>query len=293
MAGEDPIRVIQVKTKNSGWRLALQNKIFQLNNRINKTTFIFPTIILITFLLILGCAGRSGYTKLEKSGRFGGVSLVQNDFDSLWNSRTITIFPQQGGSFGFPPIMPGRGMGRPTGGGMFELIIRATLMDSSLIESGINQYAQLIGMTPAEKKEYQDRYEQDHYRGQYLYIWARVMTPFSEGYLNLNRWTFFLETESGHQLEPEKVIEQKVLPRMRMTEFSPDTTRENIPSPFPRNRRSAPFKIVQFYFPLKDYDSIPLLGGKYNTLKFGAVNVANLEDKAEASWDLNQLKSEK
>jgi hypothetical protein len=28
-------------------------------------------------------------------------------------------------------------------------------------------------------------------------------------------------------------------------------------------------------------------------LKFGAVNVANLDDKAEASWDLNQLKSEK
>jgi len=293
MVGEDPIRAVQVKTKNFGWRLALQNKIFQLNKKTNKITFIFPIVILMAFLLILGCAGRSGYTKLERSGRFGGVSLVESDFDSLWNVRTISISPQQGGSFGFPPIMPGRGMGRPSEGGMFELIIRATLMDSSLIESGIDQYAQLIGMTPAEKKAYQDRYDQDHDQGQYLYIWARVMTPFSDEYLNLNRWTFFLETESGQQLEPEKVIEQKILPRMRMTEFSPDTTRENIPSPFPRNRRSAPFKIVQFYFPLKDYDSIPLLGGKYNTLKFGAVNVANLEDKAEESWDLNQLKSEK
>lgn len=271
----------------------MQNKIisFYKNRNLNENNA--ALFLFFILLFVLSCAGPGSFTRLEKTGGTPGNSFIQTNFDSLWSSRTIFITPQSQGMHGSPIMMPGVQPGRPAGGTRFELIIRATLMDSTLIQSGINEYAQLISMTTEEKNDYRVRYDQEHYQGQYLYVWALIMTPFSDEYLKLDRWTFFLETEAGQQLEPKKMVEQKFLPPIRTTEFSPDTTLEKIPSPFPSRRRSRPFKIVGFYFPQNDYDSIPILGGKFKSLKFGVVNTAKMEDQASGSWNLEQILAKK
>jgi hypothetical protein len=259
------------------------------NRNFNNNTVAW--FLLLIPLLFLSCAGPGRFTRLEKTGGTPGNSFIQTNFDSLWSSRTIFITPQSQGMQGSPIMTPGMQPGRPTGGTRFELIVRATLIDSTVINSGINEYAHLISMTSEEKNDYRVRYDQEHYQDQYLYVWALIMTPYSDEYLKLDRWTFYLETEAGQQLEPKKIVDQKFLPPIRTTEFSPDTTVEKIPSPFPSRHRSRPFEIVEFYFPLNDYDSIPLLSGKIKTLKFGVVNAANLEDKASGSWNLEQIRS--
>ena len=269
----------------------MQNKIIGSYNSRNANDNTVALFLLLILLLFLSCAGPGRFTRLEKTGGTPGNSFFQTNFDSLWSSRTILITPQSQAMQGSPIMTPGMQPGRPAGGTRFELIVRATLMDSTVIKSGINEYAQLISMSTEEKNDFRMRFDQEHYQGQYLYIWALIMTPFSDEYLKLDRWTFFLETEAGQQLEPKKIVEQKLLPAIRAAELSPDTTLESIPSPFPSRHRSRPFKIVEFYFPLNDYDSIPLLGGKTKSLKFGVVNAANLEDKSSGSWNLEQIRS--
>jgi hypothetical protein len=291
MAGEVRTEGDHPKTKSFGWRCILQNKIIGSYNSRNANDNTVALFLLLILLLFLSCAGPGRFTRLEKTGGTPGNSFFQTNFDSLWSSRTILITPQSQAMQGSPIMTPGMQPGRPAGGTRFELIVRATLMDSTVIKSGINEYAQLISMSTEEKNDFRMRFDQEHYQGQYLYIWALIMTPFSDEYLKLDRWTFFLETEAGQQLEPKKMVEQKLLPAIRARELSPDTTLESIPSPFPSRHRSRPFKIVEFYFPLNDYDSIPLLGGKFKTLKFGVVNAANLEDKSSESWNLEQIRN--
>jgi len=229
---------------------------------------------------------------MDRSGFVQGISLVPGDFDKIWNDHTILVAPQSGG-FGRSPMMPGFSRGGPQGGGSFELIIRATLMDSSVIDSGLNLYSRLASMSPEEKNAYKTRYNDEHFVGKYLFIWANVGTPFSDEYLKLDRWTFFLETESGQQIEPAKIVEHGISRQEFNVEEQPaDTTTTSMTEPEPNLvRRRFPNKIVEFYFPLTNFDGVPLLSKQFKELKFGVVNTKKLEDKIEGAWNLETLRS--
>ncbi|GAB4379580.1 MAG: hypothetical protein Kow0042_29120 [Calditrichia bacterium] len=239
--------------------------------------------------VVISCAAGTSYTQIERGYRTGELSCIRSEFDRMWDQRTIRVPDGSAGMGGAPFMFPGMPTGRPQFGG-FELTIQATLIDSAVVESGLNKFAQLADLTAREKEAFATRYAAEHYLGQYLFIWAEISTPFSEEYLKLDRWTFFLETESGQQLEPEKVIEHPQSPNRFVTGGMADSTVERFPSS-PFSRRPLPVKIVEFYFPLTDYDGIPLLTETAKKLKFGVVNSRKMEDRAEGIWDLNKIRS--
>jgi hypothetical protein len=241
----------------------LQNK----NALFDKVNVSFGKIAALFWLVGLILFSSCGHTRLESSGTPQGFSLVPGNLSEVWNQHTIILTGQPGGMGGRPMMMPGtypgeepgetRGEARETSG-MFELSVRATLMDSLVIQSGLDEFAWLASLSAEEKQAYADRYDEEHYRDQYLFIWAEIATPFSDEYLKLDRWTFFLETQSGEQLEPAKTVEQNIQRRSFASGLPADSTAENFPASAFR-RRSYPFKIVQFYFPVKDYHGVSVL----------------------------------
>lgn len=260
------------------------------NNGLLKSMVV---ICLGGLILLSACS----YTHLGSGGLSQGFSLVPGNLNEVWNQHTILIAGQSGGMGRSPMMMPGaypRGEpGEQRGGsGMFELIVRATLMDSAVIESGLDEFAWLASLSAEEKEEYAARYDEEHYSGKYLFIWAEIMTPFSDQYLKLDRWTFFLQTESGEQLEPEKMVEQEV-PRRNFSPGLPADSIYNSSLGTPFGSRSLPYKIVEFYFSLKGYHGVPLLSPEVKKLKFVVVRRDRKEDRAENAWNLVELRRKK
>lgn len=231
--------------------------------------------IIISLALFSSCSPRRGYTRMAAERFASQPSLVQGPFNKIWNEWSIMLVPETGGvqspSFMSPMGGRGRGRGMP---GMFELSVRATLMDSAVINAGIDLFAEIADMTPEEKTVFRDHYDEEHFIGKYLFIWADLRTPYSNEYLKLNRWTFFLETESGQQIEPVKVVSGDSL---------------NIAQRGRGFRSRMPSQNVEFYFPLTDHDGKPLLSPQNGSLKFAVVSVENKDKRAEGEWNLKAL----
>jgi hypothetical protein len=271
----------------------LQNKI----GLFDKVSVTLEKIAVIFWLVALILISACGHTRLGGSGMPQGFSLVPGNLSEVWNQHTIVLAGQlqEMGrrSMMMPGTYPGEESGESRGergetGGMFELSVRATLMDSVVIQSGLDEFAWLASLSPEEKQAYAERYNEEHYRDQYLFIWTEIASPFSDEYLKLDRWIFFLETESGEQLEPVKTVERSVQRRSFTSGLPADSTMENLPaSAF--GRRSFPYKIVQFYFPLKDNHGVPVMSPQYKKLKFVVVRKDHKEDREENSWSLEKL----
>ncbi|HKJ66768.1 MAG TPA: hypothetical protein VKA68_02330 [bacterium] len=214
------------------------------------------------------------------------IPLIDSPFEDLWEQHTIFLSRTFRDDGGFLAGGSGPGMG---GGGPFPLIIRATLMDSALIEQGIATFAQLADLTPAETKAYRERYRKERDLGTHLYIWAEMYTRYHESYLNLDRWIFFVEDASGQQYEPVRVVEVETRQTDRFVRdrglYEPRTMQ--IPG---LRREPFPGKVVEFYFPRTSYYGKKVLSRQNHTLIFGAVNREDLDERAEGSWDLTRIR---
>jgi hypothetical protein len=133
---------------------------------------------------------------------------LKQSFPELWENRTVYLGAAKPGGKPLQLINPFAMAERGPGmGGGFPLHITATLMDSSLIEAGLEHYADLIGMTSDEEAAFRSTYYQRYHVEKHLFIWCELQTIWAELHLDLDRWTIFIEDDALNRYEPDQILE--------------------------------------------------------------------------------------
>ena len=164
---------------------------------------------LVLILLLSFCASVPSPKKYVSTNLNSETSAqIEEYFQALWEKRTVNFGMEMGGKKSFQmgiPFMGGRGRGN---GSEFPIQITATLMDSLLIESGLKHHASLVKMTPEEEVRFRNSYHNRYDPQNHLLIWCELQTSWTELYLNLDRWTVFIEDNYGNQYEPVRITEE-------------------------------------------------------------------------------------
>lgn len=237
--------------------------------------------------MMIGCGPAMGYRQVARGETWGRQTLRLSAFDKLWEERTISL-GLAGGGLRIPFFSsPG---GNETGDReAFPLFVRATLVDSTLVEAGIREFARLAKMSDQELVDYRARYKKAHDLGHNIYIWAEMQTALSEEYLKLGRWAIFLEDEDKHQFEPVRVVEQ---PRERGMERRAVTTQRESGN-FAGTRFQGRFLItkdIELFFPVSCLTGEPILSPAAKALKLVMLQTDNPSVRAEGAWDLSTFK---
>ena len=93
-------------------------------------------------------------------------------------------------------MMSGRGS---RGSQAFPLTVTATLMDDPIIESGLRYYEDSISMSTAEADSFRKKYSNLHEPDKFIIVEATLKTSLAENYLDMSRWTLFLEDDERNQ----------------------------------------------------------------------------------------------
>jgi hypothetical protein len=245
-------------------------------------TLSIAIVIVAASLTVSSCStGRS----MGQRGDYRPVTYFSPLFDEYWSSRTITVTdrtqPMEGGgrvAMGGMGGQPGDGMG----GGGFPLIVRATLIDSVLINKGIYEYSKMAGLSEAEADEYLHRYKERYSVNDRIVIWAQIITAYSELYLDLERWTFYIESASGRTYQPIGFEEREIDIQSFFPGHSPGIQQRGFGSG--RN-----MKTVVFYFPKHRSDGTDLIVKGDKRLKFGVVYRSNTDEQVSGQWELNRF----
>lgn len=229
-----------------------------------QKTWWVTTLLACVFLptVLISCASAPAsriYVGPEARIKVSGSG--EHTFPDVWKRRTI----QFSGSRGRDPasfITPFSGGGPGGGGNLFPLQVAATLMDSTLIESGLRHFTDLAVLTPEEEAEfrrkYTDRYDPEHH----LLIWCDIRTGMAANYLNLDRWTVYIEDNDMNRCEPVRVIqEHSIYNQTVMTKPLAFQSEFGFPA------REIHLKRVMLCFPRFDYYGEPILSDRTKHLK--------------------------
>lgn len=242
-------------------------------------------ICAVLLVALDGCGPSSGGYRQE-SGFAPLTSGFLGGFDKLWAARTITLRQERAGGGG--PFLPFGG-GEPQGGdaGPFPLNVRATFMDSALVETGIRELADLSSMTQTEADSFRTTYRSLHCPDDTLFLWIALSTTSTPEFTDLDRWTIYLENDQGRDFEPSRIVEHPLrrgAGGRSSNEFAgPDVAPDRSGMPW-----SPVTKDVECYFPLHHFGE-SLIGSSARTLKLIFLDSKHPRVRAEAAWDLSFL----
>jgi len=235
--------------------------------------------LVILLLLLSSCA------TVPSSRKYVGPVLdskgpIEESFPSLWEKRTVYLGTGAGGRSPLRFINPRAMTGGPGGGiSEFPLRIAATLMDSFLIEAGLEHYADLVEMTPEEWAEFRRAYFQRYDVENHLLIWCELQTSWTELYLDLDRWIIFIEDDAVNQYEPVQILEEPQPIRQtvmdRLPEFQPQQRGP---------RWEVHRKTLMLCFPKRDFYENPILSEKVRFLKLVFQQSDDEKTRAEGTW---------
>lgn len=164
-------------------------------------------------------------------------------------------------------------------GGEFPLQIAAILMDTTLIEAGLQQYAALIAMTPEEEAAFRSAYSQRYDTEDHLLIWCKLQTNWSELYLDPDRWIIFIEDDAINQYEPIQILEESQPTDPKVEDWLPE---------FSPKMRHTSWQIHQrswmLCFPQRDLLENPVLTPEVKFLKLVFQQSDDEKTKAEGIW---------
>jgi len=227
-----------------------------------------------------------GFRQGERGEESSRQSLRLSTFDKLWEERTISL--SQGGGGSRIPLfssLEGGGRGEQEA---FPLFVRATFVDSGLVEAGIKEFGRLAKMSDEELVDYRARYRAAHDFGHNFYIWVELRTALSEEYLKLDRWTLFLEDEQRHQFDPVRVAEHPGAGNRERGHTVTQDEGEGFPGA-PFQNRSSLRKDVELYFPMYELAGEPILNPASKTLKLVMLQSDDTNVRAEGEWDVSIL----
>lgn len=203
-------------------------------------------------------------------------------FQSLWEKWTVkfgTAARDKGfGPLSTPLAMMG-GRGPSDGRSEFPLQIAATLMDSLLIEAGLQYYATLLMITPEERAEFRRAYFERYDPTNHLLIWCKIRTRWADSYLDRERWIIFLEDDAGNQYEPVRIVEGSLPIRQMVSErrsgFQPEKERWGW---------KVHQKTSMLCFPQLDFHENPIRSESLRSLKLVFQLSDDKKNRAEGIW---------
>lgn len=205
---------------------------------------------------------------------------IEESFPSLWEKWTVRLGAAAGGGGPMRFINPLAMTGGPGGGeSEFPLHITATLMDTLLIEAGLQHYANLAAMTPEEQITFRRSYFQRYDVENHLLIWCELQTTWTELFLDLDRWIIFIEDDAVNQYEPVRVVEESQSSREMMTDRLPGFQPEQR-----RPRWKIHQKTLMFCFPKRDFWKNPILSEEARFLKLVFQLTDDEKTRAEGMW---------
>jgi hypothetical protein len=180
------------------------------------------------------------------------------------------------------PVAEGSGSsGFRSGGarGNFPLIIEATMMNEQVIESALLYYRNMAEMTPQEADAFRQAYWNKNNMDRFFLIEVLLQTSWVEDYLDLKRWTIFIENDQGKKQEPLKVVAHPVSSR---------SMKQRVPQPDQGQPMSLDWKhhqkVVFLYFPKKDLYGNPTIPKDTKRLKIVFILEEGGTGRAEGSW---------
>lgn len=248
-----------------------------------KNKLLLPIACFQILALLGGCASgrRSFGPMLAGSGE--KVPLVNSTFEDLWARHTIALKPaepkqtQNDGSFATDNSgqqMPAQKMYNTV-----SFAVKATMMDSILVEAGLQQFASLASMDESEYRQFRDSYYRTHSLGDTLYIWLQLETNISEKYLEMELWDFYLTNSDGKKIKPDRV-EAYVVNNSRGPQRFAGPNGSGAP-PADGEAIGYAAKGVELYF----------ASGKEDKVKLTVERRLNPDVRAEGSWDMRSLQT--
>jgi len=236
----------------------------------------------VLLLLLASCATVPSSRKYvgTPSDSKGSVR-PEEPFLSLWEKWTVQIGAVRGGA-PLQLINPFTIIGGGDRGGkdsQFPLQIAATLMDSLLIEAGLQYYSTLINMSPDEQAKFRNAYFQRYDVENHLLIWCELYTSWAELYLDPNRWIIFIQDDAGNQYEPLRILEGAPSFSRRVTDKFPE---------FQPEQKDLRWKVHQknlmLCFPKRDFLKKPILSERVRFLKLVFQLSEDEKTRAEGIW---------
>ena len=239
---------------------------------------------LLTFLLLIltSCTtAPSSKTYVGPISDGASTDHRSDSFQVLWEKWTVNFGASEGrGTLGFTstPFSGGGGRG-PGGSSEFPVYIAATLMDSLLIEAGLDYFAKRAEMSPEEETAFRSRYFDRYDPKNHLLIWCELRTRFAENYLNLDRWIIYIEDDARNRFEPVHTIHEPPSYRRTVMEktLAFQTERERWAREFHHKRVMLCFLRCDYYGNL-----VRSKGVQYLKLIFHLIDDTNA--KAEGKW---------
>jgi len=237
--------------------------------------------LIIFLLLSVSCATAPSSRKYVGSVFDSNASdRMEASFESLWEKWTVYLGVATRGGKPWPlsnPFAMGGGRGGP--GGEFPLQITATLMDTMLIEAGLQHYATLVKMTPEEQTAYRSGYFQRYDVENHLLIWCELQTTWAELHLDLDRWIIFIEDDAINQYEPVQILEEPQPIRQTVMDGLPEFRPERR-----RTRWEVHQKTLMLCFPKQDFYQNPILSQRVRFLKLVFQLSEDEKTRAEGMW---------
>ena len=230
-----------------------------------------------TLLLLAYCSrqslSRAGFPSIAGAERFEGPEAAYLDARL---KRTIVLSPGKGDT-GSRLMMPGS-PGRITGFD-FPLMVTATLMDEGIISAGFAYYEEALGMTAEEAAEFQRKYRIRYETDQYFLIEASLQTTMAENYLDLDRWSIFIEDDTGSQNIPARITELQGSSQVMSGSVEDPFRKRPMPVEWTRHQ-----KTVLFLFPREDYYGKPVLHDGMKTLTLVFLLEKGGSGRGQGTW---------
>jgi|GEM_PF-1858572 hypothetical protein len=244
-----------------------------------KTNRIFHISVLLNAFLLAavsfyGCSSGKPNERDFSAKRSNEInSIALGDFYKEWESKTFRLGNGESERSSIPGMsLPGIGSGNGASGGAFggpnrePISAEATLLDSALIEAGINEFAKLSGMSIAEKDEYKNSYVKKFKTSDHILIWLELSSSYTEETLDLNRWSFFFEDNKGGQIEPATVEEYKENDRI----FDLHNKKDFAHGEIDFGKTSS--KTILLWFPIKRYNGAAIIPAEKKSIKIVMYN---------------------
>jgi hypothetical protein len=239
---------------------------------------------LVIFLLLLGSCATAPFSQKYVGSVFDSKTSSQTDqsFTTLWEKWTVQFgMTTRGGKpWGLSNLFSmGGGMGERGGPSEFPLHISATLMDSLLIEAGLQHYATLLTMAPEEQAEFRNAYYRRYDPTNHILIWCELRTTWTELFLDSNRWIIFIEDDAGNRYEPVQILEESQPIRQMVRDSLPGFQREQ-----KRRGWEVHQKSLMLCFPKRDFYKNPILSERSQFLKLVFQASEDEKTRAEGTW---------
>lgn len=170
-------------------------------------------------------------------------------------------------------------------GGPFPIMVRATLMDDQVLEAGIRYYGDMASMAFEETGNFKQRYRDRHELDKFILIEAQLETSAAENYLDLSRYTIFLQDDRGNQLDPVRIVEKP----LSTTHFEGTMNEASSRRPFFIDMTNH-MKNAFLYFPRYDYYGNPTIHEDLEYLKLVFLLDVGGSARGEGIWIFNSDK---